>query len=186
MSLAAVRIRARRRRAAATRNRELARHPGLDANDLDMLERAITLARLAAAAGEVPVGAVVYRDGEVIAEAANDREATADPTGHAELVAIREAGKRLRGWRLAECSLAVTLEPCPMCAGAIVNARVGRVVYGATDPKAGACETLYRITSDPRLNHRPEIHGGVLAPRCGALLSEFFRRRRAERRAGGG
>jgi len=127
----------------------------------------------------------VYRGTAVIAEAANNHEATKDPTGHAELVAIRDAGRRLGGWRLAECSLAVTLEPCPMCAGAIVNARVGRVIYGATDPKAGACETLYRITSDPRLNHRPAIHGGVLAGRCGALLSEFFRRRRAEKRGAG-
>ena len=169
--------------------RQLARHRRHNAVDervtrfdIDMMERAIMLARRAAMEGEVPVGAVVYRDGELIAEAANNREGSADPTGHAEVVALRLAGERIGAWRLEGCSVAVTLEPCPMCAGAMVNARVGRLVYGATDPKAGACESLYEITRDDRLNHRFETIGGVLADRCGALLSDFFRRRRQEKR----
>ena len=152
-------------------------------DDLVMMERAIVLARRAAAIGEVPVGAVVYRGKELLAEAANNRESSADPTGHAEVVALRKAGERIGAWRLEECSIAVTLEPCPMCAGAIVNARMGRLIYGATDPKAGACDTLYELTRDKRLNHRLETVGGVLANRCGRLLSEFFKRRRAEKRA---
>lgn len=151
--------------------------------DLVMMERAIGLARRAAAMGEVPVGAVVYREGEVLAEAANNREASSDPTGHAELVALRLAGERIDAWRLEGCSVAVTLEPCPMCAGAMVNGRVGRLVYGASDPKAGACDTLYELTRDPRLNHRLETIGGVLADRCARLLSEFFKQRRAANRA---
>ena len=157
----------------------------IEAADIRMMERAIVLARKAAAIGEVPVGAVVYRDNEIIAEASNNREASSDPTGHAELVALRSAGRRIDAWRLQGCSVAVTLEPCPMCAGAMVNARVGRLVYGASDPKAGACDTLYEITRDPRLNHRLETVGGVLADRCGRLLSDFFRQRRAEKRARG-
>jgi tRNA(adenine34) deaminase len=159
------------------------RQPGVTEIDLRMMERAIVVARAAAAIGEVPVGAVVYRGDEVIAEAGNTREGERDPCGHAELLAIRIAARKLGEWRLNDCSLAVTLEPCPMCAGAIVNARVGRVLYGATDPKAGACETLYRITSDERLNHRPAIFAGVHGERCAELLREFFRRLRAERRA---
>jgi tRNA(adenine34) deaminase len=146
--------------------------------DLAMMRRAIALAREAAEAGEVPIGAVVYQGQRVLAEAANNREATADPTGHAELVAIRSSGKALGHWRLIDCSLAVTLEPCPMCAGAMVNARLSRLVYGADDPKAGACRTLYRIPSDERLNHRVTVVGGVLAEECARLLGEFFERRR--------
>ena len=158
-------------------------HPGVSDVDVRMMERAIHLARQAALNGEIPIAAVVYRGDEIIAEAANNREAQADPTGHAEIVAIREAGKRLGEWRLSDCSLAVTLEPCPMCAGAIVNARVGRLLYGATDPKAGACETLYSIPMDVRLHHRVEMHGGILAPRCVELLRSFFRERRAAQKA---
>lgn len=149
-----------------------------------MMRRAIELAREAAARGEVPVGAVVYRGSDVIAEAYNLREAAADPTGHAELLAISQAGKSLGDWRLTGCSLAVTLEPCPMCAGAMVNARLDRVLYGATDPKAGACETLYRIPTDSRLNHRVNMIGGVLAEECSKLLTDFFQdRRKANRQA---
>lgn len=159
------------------------RSPGVSEIDLRMMERAIRLAARAAEGGEVPVGAVVYRGDEVIAEAVNNRENDRDPLGHAELLAIRAAGRCLDAWRLSECSLAVTLEPCPMCAGAIVNARVGRVLYGATDPKAGACETLYRITGDRRLNHRPEVIGGVYGERCAELLREFFRRLRQRRKS---
>ncbi len=154
-----------------------------DAIDRRMMARAIDLAVRAAAEGEVPVGAVVYRGEEILAEAWNRREATGDPVGHAELLAMSEAGRRLGRWRLHECSLAVTLEPCPMCAGAMVNARLRRVVYGADDPKAGACRTLYAIATDPRLNHRVQVIAGVEAAACGHLLSVFFRRRRATRRA---
>lgn len=158
------------------------RHPALSSLDMAMMERAIELARQAAAIGEVPVGAVVYRGNEIIAEAANTREFDRDPCGHAEFLAIRAAAKKLSDWRLSECSLAVTLEPCPMCAGAIVNARVGRVIYGATDAKAGACESLYRITSDERLNHRPQMFTGVMANECAGLLKEFFRKLREDRK----
>jgi len=150
------------------------------ATDLDraMMQRALALAEQAAAQGEVPIGAVVYRDGEVLAEAANEREASGDPTGHAEIVALRRAGERLGSWRLSGCSMAVTLEPCPMCAGALVNARLARCVYGAADPKAGACGTLYRIAEDPRLNHRVEVIGGVRAEDSVRLLQRFFASRR--------
>ncbi|MHC5003219.1 MAG: nucleoside deaminase, partial [Planctomycetota bacterium] len=127
-------------------------HDQVSSIDLAMMRRALELAQVAAAAGEVPVGAVVYRGERIIAEAANNREATKDPVGHAELLAISKAGQALREWRLTDCSLAVTLEPCPMCAGALVNARLGRLIYGATDPKAGACHTLFRIPTDRRLN----------------------------------
>lgn len=161
------------------------KHPEVDPLDLRMMERAIELARSAAGAQEVPVGAVVYRGEEIVAEAANNREATGDPTGHAELVALREAGRRLGTWRLDDCSMAVTLEPCPMCAGALVNARLGRLIYGAYDPKAGACCTLFDIPADNRLNHRVEMIGGVEEDRCAELLRSFFRRRRAEKRKAG-
>ncbi len=148
--------------------------------DLAMMRRAIALADQAAAKGEVPVGAVVYKGGKIIAEAFNNREMTSDPTGHAELLAISMAGKKLGEWRLSDCSLAVTLEPCAMCAGALVNARLGRLVYGTTDPKAGACHTLFRIPTDRRLNHEVKIIGGVLAEQCKAQLQAFFRTRRQE------
>lgn len=158
-----------------------------------MMRRALRLAADTATRGEVPIAAVVWRehDGviEVVSEAANDREASGDPTGHAEIVALRQAGERLGSWRLTGCSMAVTLEPCPMCAGALVNARVDRCVFGASDPKAGACGTLYRIAEDPRLNHRVAVFGGVLAEESVALLQRFFRARRAAkagvRRSGG-
>jgi tRNA(adenine34) deaminase len=156
---------------------------GARANDVAMMLRAMGLARHAAARGEVPVGAVVYRGRTVVAEQANDREATGDPTGHAELAAMREAGKARGAWRLSDCSLAVTLEPCAMCAGAIVNARIGRVFFGAHDPKAGACGSLWVIPADGRLNHRPPIVAGILARPCGRQLTRFFARRRQERAA---
>ena len=156
---------------------------GVTSVDLKMMERALSLAEDAARRGEVPVGAVVYRDDVVLAEASNNREASGDPTGHAEIVALREAGLRNGGWRLDDCSVVVTLEPCPMCAGAMVNARVGRLIYGASDPKGGGCESLYEITCDPRLNHRLETIGGIMEERCGALLRTFFRERRALKKA---
>ena len=146
--------------------------------DLAMMTRAIDLAAAAAEAGEVPVAAVVYQGQRILAEAANNRQATADPTGHAEIVAMREACRGLGHWRLNDCSLAVTLEPCPMCAGAVVNARLGRLVYGADDPKAGACRTLYSIPTDRRLNHQVTVIGGVLDGQCAQLLRDFFECRR--------
>jgi len=125
--------------------------------------------------GDVPVGAVVVHDGRVIAEACNERELRNDPTAHAELLAMRDAATRLGRWRLDDCTLYVTLEPCAMCAGAIVNSRITRVVYAAADLKAGAMGSLYNLTADPRLNHEPEVRVGVLAAESGALLGEFFR-----------
>src|SRR5215468_6740248 len=143
------------------------------------MEMALEEAALAAAEDEVPVGAVIvsFRQG-VIARAHNQRERLLDPTAHAEMIAITQAAQALRSWRLEDCVLYVTLEPCPMCAGAIVQARLPLVVYGCTDPKAGACDTLYRITSDPRLNHRAQVIGGVLADRCSAVLTSFFAAKR--------
>lgn len=143
-----------------------------------MMRRALELARLAGERGEVPVGAVIYRDGAILAEASNDREASGDPTGHAEVVALRLAAVANGGWRLNNCSMAVTLEPCPMCAGALVNARVTRLLYGARDPKAGAVDTLFDLCRDKRLNHRMEVVGGLMSSQCGDLLTSFFRARR--------
>jgi tRNA(adenine34) deaminase len=140
---------------------------------------AIEEAERAAAEGEVPVGAVVLgADGEVLARRHNEREARHDPLAHAELLAIGDAARAVGGWRLSGTTMVVTLEPCPMCAGALVNARVDRLVYGAADPKAGACGTLYDLCDDPRLNHRVEVERGVRAEDCGALLSSFFAARR--------
>ena len=127
---------------------------------------------------DVPIGAVVAHGGEVIAAAHNERELRQDPTAHAETIALREAAKALGTWRVLEAVLYVTLEPCSMCAGAIVLARVPRVVFGASDPKAGACGSVLDVLGEPRLNHRPEVAGGLLAEECGALLSEFFASRR--------
>jgi tRNA(adenine34) deaminase len=154
------------------------------AADAAFMAEALRLARAAAARGDVPVGALVVEDGVVTGVGFNTREAEADPTGHAEVVALREACRRAGRWRVDGATLYVTLEPCPMCAGALVNARVGRLVYGAADPKAGAARTLYTLCDDPRLNHRMEVCGGVLADACGRVLSEFFRAARARRRGG--
>lgn len=138
------------------------------------MELALAQARLAIGEGEVPVGAVVIAGGSVVAARHNERERSGDPTAHAELLALREAAASLGGWRLSDATLVVTLEPCPMCAGALVAARVARVVFGATDPRAGACGTLYNVCADPRLNHELAVTGGVRADECGALLSSFF------------
>ena len=166
----------------------LTRHHATE-QDVRMMERAMELARRAWKAEEVPVGAVIYRGDEILAEAFNLRESDRDPTAHAEIIALREASARLQDWRLNDCTLVVTLEPCPMCAGAIVNARVGRLVYGASDPKMGAVESLYEICDDQRLNHRPQIIRGVMAPECRGILREFFKERRRQnkesRRAAG-
>jgi tRNA(adenine34) deaminase len=154
----------------------------LVALDREMMARALDLAAEARDLGEVPVGAVIVRSGRLIAQAYNLRETLNDPTAHAERLALTWAGRSRGSWRLDGCVLYVTLEPCAMCAGAIVLSRIARVVYGATDPKAGACESLYRLPSDPRLNHRPEVTAGVLASECGEILTEFFQERRRFRK----
>lgn len=146
--------------------------------DEQFMRTALREAEQAAAEGEVPVGAVVVHEGSIIASAYNQRETLHDPTAHAEMIALTQAAAALGSWRLAGCTLYVTLEPCPMCAGAIVNARVPRVVYGATDPKAGAVESLYTLLADPRLNHASEVTRAVLEEQCGELLRTFFRARR--------
>ncbi|MGD9693729.1 MAG: nucleoside deaminase [Phycisphaerales bacterium] len=153
--------------------------------DRAMMRRALRLARRAASLGEAPIGAVIYDTdtGELLAEAHNTRETLRDPLGHAELLAIRDAAKALGDWRLNHCTLVVTLEPCPMCAGAIVNARVGRLVYGAPDPKAGAVHTLYTICADKRLNHRIDAVPGVMAKSSATLLRKFFQARREAKKA---
>jgi tRNA(adenine34) deaminase len=141
--------------------------------------RALEAAREAAEDGEIPVGAVVLdASGETIGTGRNERERTADPTGHAEILAIRRAAAALGEWRLTGCTLVVTLEPCTMCAGATVQARLARVVYGAVDPKAGAVGSLWDVVRDRRLNHRPEVIAEVMADECAAPLIEFFARRR--------
>ncbi len=143
------------------------------------MEMALEEARLAADEDEVPVGAVIVSvERGVIASAHNQREQLKDPTAHAEMIAITQAAQSLQSWRLEQTILYVTLEPCPMCAGAIVQARIPLVVYGCADPKAGACDSLFQITSDPRLNHRAQIVSGVLAEQCSALLSAFFAAKR--------
>lgn len=146
------------------------------------MTRALDQARGALAHDDVPVGAVVVRDGRVLAEAGNRREVDFDPTAHAELLAIRAAAFALGSWRLHGCTLYVTLEPCAMCAGALVNARLPNLVFGAADPKAGAVGSLYDIPRDARLNHRMAVTEGVLAKECGDLLTRFFRARRAPSR----
>ncbi len=147
-------------------------------DDLRFMRLALEEALKAFEKDEVPVGAVIVKDGEVVAKAHNLRETLKDPTAHAELLAIREAAKRLENWRLSETTLYVTKEPCPMCAGAIVGARIKRLVYGCKDEKGGATESLYRITTDPRLNHQVEVVSGILADECRGLLQDFFRRKR--------
>lgn len=146
------------------------------ATDIAMMRRALELADEASAIGEVPVGAVVYETmtGALLAEGRNSREGGRDPAGHAEFTAIKLACDAINDWRLNHCTLVVTLEPCPMCAGLIVNARVGRVVFGATDPKAGAVRSLYGLLEDTRLNHRAEVVEGVLAEESSERLKRFF------------
>lgn len=142
------------------------------------MQQALALAEEAAARGEVPVGAVVCREGEIIGRGSNQRERAQDPVAHAEILAIREAAAAMGSWRLTETVLYVTLEPCPMCAGAIINARIPTVVYGCEDPKAGAVRSMYRLLEDARLNHRSEVVAGIEAERASRLLSEFFARLR--------
>ncbi|AYW77928.1 nucleoside deaminase [Propionibacterium acidifaciens] len=143
------------------------------------MSEALAAARDAGAAGDVPVGAVVLgRDGAVLAAAGNRRERDADPTAHAEVLALRAAARALGRWRLDDCTLVVTLEPCTMCAGALVAARVGTLVFGAFDPRAGAVASLFDVVRDPRLNHRPQVVSGIMAGPCSAVLDGFFADRR--------
>ncbi len=148
-----------------------------------LMRRALAVAEAAARLGEVPVGAVVVVRDQIVAIGHNERETKSDPTAHAEVVAIRRAAEALGGWRLIDAELYVTMEPCPMCAGALVNARLRRLVYGCDDPKAGAVRTLYKLLDDPRLNHRVEVVPNVLAAECGGLLKSFFSRLRQGRNA---
>ena len=145
------------------------------------MQEAIALAKEAMALDEVPIGCVVVHDptSRIIGRGYNRREIDHDPTAHAEIIAMRQAGAALNHWRLLDCTLVVTLEPCAMCAGAMVNARLARLVYGCDDPKAGAVKTLYNICDDARLNHRLEVISGVMAGECSALLQEFFQKQRA-------
>lgn len=154
---------------------------GASAADEQLMRGALAEAAKALALDEVPIGAVVAHlpTGQIIGRGHNLRESAADPTAHAEIIAIRQAAGALGDWRLIDCALAVTLEPCPMCAGAIVNARVRRLIYGCADPKAGAARTLYQLCDDPRLNHRATVIGGILVQECAGLLQDFFKAQRA-------
>jgi tRNA(adenine34) deaminase len=146
------------------------------------MQQALDEAQIAFDNDEVPIGALVVHDGRVIGAAHNQREQLRDPTAHAEMIAITQAAEALCTWRLENCTLYVTLEPCPMCAGAVVLARLPRVVYGAADPKAGAVTTLYQLLGDGRLNHRAEVIAGVLAEPCGEILTRFFQQKRQPRK----
>jgi tRNA(adenine34) deaminase len=152
--------------------------PGV--NDLDAMDLALAEARKAGAGGDVPVGAVVIARGDVLSAAGNRREATGDPTAHAEIIALRDAAHTLGTWRLPDATLYVTLEPCPMCAGALVAARIARLVFACADPKAGACGSLYNLCADPRLNHELEVVTGVREAEASQLLSSWFAQRRGE------
>ena len=152
--------------------------PDATTTDERLMALAITEAEAAAAHDDVPIGAVVTRGGEPLAAAGNERELRGDPTAHAEVLAISEAARTLGGWRVAGCEIYITLEPCAMCAGAIVLARLDRVVYAAPDPKAGAAGSVLDVLGEPRLNHRPEVEGGVMATEAAALLRAFFASRR--------
>lgn len=153
-------------------------------DDASGMEAALREARASAAEDEVPVGCVIVRDGLVVGRGHNRTEGLQDATAHAEILAIGAASNALDSWRLEGCTLYVTLEPCAMCAGAIVLARVARLVYGASDPKAGACGSVLDVIREPRLNHRVEVTSGVMAEDCGTLLKEFFARKRREAEAG--
>ncbi|MHC4194951.1 MAG: tRNA adenosine(34) deaminase TadA [Planctomycetota bacterium] len=142
---------------------------------------AIESAKIAEDNGDVPIGAVVIHEGQIIAKAYNQRELLNDPTAHAEIIALTQAAAALESWRLHDCTMYVTLEPCPMCAGALVLARMDRLVYGCDDPKTGACRSLYNIVQDERLNHRLDVTSGVLEEECSKLLQDFFQFRRMEK-----
>jgi tRNA(adenine34) deaminase len=149
-------------------------------NDAAWMELALEQAALAAAAGEVPVGALVIKDGEVLGRGHNRNLLDDDPTAHAEIVALRQAAARLGNHRLTGCTMVATIEPCAMCAGALIHARIARLVYGASDPKAGAAGSVLQVINHPGLNHRMEVTAGVLAERCSAVLQDFFRQKRQQ------
>ncbi len=149
----------------------------------DYMAIALDAAREAERRGDIPVGCVIVHEGRVIATSHNRRELDQDPLAHAEVLALRAAAEALGSWRLEDAALYVTLEPCPMCAGAIILSRVAEVYYGASDPKGGCCGSLMNLLTDTRFNHQPSLHGGILADECGALLSNFFRQVRARKRA---
>jgi tRNA(adenine34) deaminase len=153
-------------------------HISAENNDELWMEEALRSAQRALEAGEVPVGAVVVSEGRIVGRGWNRNIADSDPTAHAEIVALREAGATVGNHRLAECELFATIEPCPMCAGALVHARIKRLIYGADDPKAGAVLSVVPVLNHPRLNHKMEVRGGVLAGRCAELLQTFFKNRR--------
>ncbi|NOT64541.1 MAG: tRNA adenosine(34) deaminase TadA [Methylotenera sp.] len=146
--------------------------------DIDFMQQALILASLTAQAGEVPVGAIVVKDGVIIGRGGNAPIGLHDPTAHAEIAAMRDAAQHLGNYRLVDCTLYVTLEPCAMCAGAMQHARIARLVYGASDPKTGACGSVVNLMAEPKLNHHTEAVGGILAQECGAMLSDFFKQRR--------
>ncbi len=148
--------------------------------DAVWMKLALEQARLAAAAGEVPVGALVIKDGEIIGQGHNRNLLDDDPTAHAEIVALREAAARLGNHRLVGCTMVATIEPCSMCAGALIHARIARLVYGASDPKAGAAGSTVQVINNPSLNHRMEVTAGVLAERCSEILQKFFRQKRQQ------
>jgi tRNA(adenine34) deaminase len=148
--------------------------------DTEYMQQALNLARQAALNGEVPVGAIIVEDGEIIGRGSNAPIGLHDPTAHAEIQAMREAAQHLGNYRLVDCTLYVTLEPCAMCSGAMQHARIKRLVYGARDPKTGACGSVINLMGEPKLNHHCEILGGVLAEECGAVLTEFFKQRRTK------
>ena len=150
--------------------------------DTDLMQLALDLAKQAAANNEVPVGAIVVKDGVIIGRGANAPIGLNDPTAHAEVIAMREAAQHLGNYRLVDCTLFVTLEPCAMCSGAIQHARIAKLVYGASDPKTGACGSVLNLMAEPKLNHHCELLGGVMADECGAILSGFFKQRRLSNR----
>jgi tRNA(adenine34) deaminase len=160
-------------------------NPSSAMSDNDFMQIALNLAQQAGAAGEVPVGAIVVKDGEIIGRGSNAPITTHDPTAHAEIRAMRDAAQRIGNYRLVGCTLYVTLEPCAMCSGAIQHARIAKLIYGASDPKTGACGSVINLMSEPKLNHHTEIAGGILAPECGALLSSFFSARRKKAKTAG-
>ena len=147
------------------------------------MKKAWNLARKAEAIGEVPIGSIIVKDDAVIGKGFNQRESRNDPSAHAEMIAIRQASRKLNAWRLVGTTLYVTLEPCPMCMGAILLARIDRVVFGCFDPKAGAAGSLYNLAEDPRFNHRVELVSGIMKQECSGILSNFFRKLRAEKKA---
>jgi len=152
----------------------------MTSTDEQYVQKAIEQAKIAQENGDVPIGAVIVYQNQVIGKAYNQREQLKDPTAHAEIIALTQAAAALQSWRLTGCTMYVTLEPCPMCAGALVLARIERLVYGCDDPKTGACKSLYNIVQDERLNHRLEVTAGVLADDCSKLLQGFFQHRRSE------